>query len=251
MKKKMCIFIAGTKGGVGKSFFAMQAASAALDLGLTLRVYDSDTENHTVQSFLGKKAIFLDDSNESYPLDAVINGLVLPDAADVTIVDMKAGTTRSTQEWFRSVPWEELDRTAFEIVIAGCFTSDPESIKTFIPWVKYFHSVDFPVHYLLVQNFKDGKNFDSFKQIHEIFQSLRLSFELVSFRAMDQTYITSLNLKQLPVRAVVKGEDTSILHTLMERSRVRRDYQSFTDPLIHFFSSYLDKSKITETQKTL
>ena len=39
--QKLLIFIAGTKGGVGKSFAAMMMASAALDLELPVLIYDT------------------------------------------------------------------------------------------------------------------------------------------------------------------------------------------------------------------
>lgn len=95
-------------------------------------------------------------------------------------------------------------------MIAGCFTSDPDSVKTFIPWVRYFTKLEFPVKYLLVQNFKDGNNFDSFQVIQELFQQMKITFDLVKFRAMDRSYISALNLKTIPLRSLVKGENTTI-----------------------------------------
>lgn len=157
--RRMLIFIAGTKGGVGKSFASAMLAGAAEDLGLSLTVYDTDNENRTLATLMKTHCRFLDERKETYPLDEVINSLYESSPATVTIVDMKAGTSRSTQEWFSSVPWDALRKIDVDVYVAGCVTSDPDSVRTFGPWLEYFHNIDFPVHYLLIKNAKDGDNF--------------------------------------------------------------------------------------------
>ena len=157
--RRMLIFIAGTKGGVGKSFASAMLAGAAEDLGLSLTVYDTDNENRTLATLMKEHCRFLDEQKETYPLDEVINSLYESSPVTITIVDMKAGTSRSTQEWFSSVPWDALRKIDVDVYVAGCVTSDPDSVRTFGPWLEYFHNIDFPVHYLLIKNAKDGDNF--------------------------------------------------------------------------------------------
>ncbi|MBR2440261.1 MAG: hypothetical protein IKB25_08715, partial [Lentisphaeria bacterium] len=62
MMQKLLIFIAGTKGGVGKSFAAMMMASAALDLELPVLIYDTDNENRTVSTMMKEYSFFLDEA---------------------------------------------------------------------------------------------------------------------------------------------------------------------------------------------
>ena len=142
--RRMLIFIAGTKGGVGKSFASAMLAGAAEDLGLSLTVYDTDNENRTLATLMKEHCRFLDEQKETYPLDEVINSLYESSPVTVTIVDMKAGTSRSTQEWFSSVPWDALRKIDVDVYVAGCVTSDPDSVRTFGPWLEYFHNIDFP-----------------------------------------------------------------------------------------------------------
>ena len=107
MKPHIC-FIAGTKGGVGKSFAACQMVGAAEDLGMSVAAFDSDAENSTLKTLLPGKTEFLDDTNDDYPLDKVISSVFKDAVPDLTVVDMKAGTSRSSMEWFAAVPWDKL-----------------------------------------------------------------------------------------------------------------------------------------------
>ena len=115
--RRMLIFIAGTKGGVGKSFASVMLAGAALDLGLSLRMYDTDNENRTLSTLMKTNCRFLDE-HETYPLDEVVNSLYESSPVSVTIVDMKAGTSRSTQEWFLSVPWDAVRKIDVDVYVA-------------------------------------------------------------------------------------------------------------------------------------
>ena len=71
MKPHIC-FIAGTKGGVGKSFAACHLVAAAEDLGLSVAAFDSDTENQTLKNLLKTRVDYLDDTDDDYPLDKVV-----------------------------------------------------------------------------------------------------------------------------------------------------------------------------------
>ncbi len=63
--RRMLIFMAGTKGGVGKSFASAMLAGAAEDLGLSLTVYDTDNENRTLATLMKEHCRFLDDQKET------------------------------------------------------------------------------------------------------------------------------------------------------------------------------------------
>ena len=241
--KQTLIFVAGTKGGVGKSFAAMMLASAALDLELPVLIYDTDDENRTVSTMMKEHSLFLDEASEQYPLDNVINSLFLEDQRKITIVDMKAGTSRTTQEWFSSVPWEELKNIDVEIFVTGCLTSDPDSVKTFVPWLEYFRDIDFPINYLLIKNEKDGELFFTSETLLEpIIQKLKLPHTVFVFPAIEQKYINSLNNRGVSLRQHYLGHAPDILNTIMQRSRMRNHYYSITDPLIMFYALRMDEA---------
>ena len=63
MKQRIC-FVAGTKGGVGKTFAACQMVAAAEELELSVAAFDSDTENSTLKNMLPGQTEFLDDTKD-------------------------------------------------------------------------------------------------------------------------------------------------------------------------------------------
>ena len=242
MMRRNLIFIAGTKGGVGKSFAAMQMASAALDLDLPVLIYDTDNENRTVSTLMKENSLFLNEASEQYPLDSVIDSLFMEDQKKVIIVDMKAGTSRSSQEWFSAVPWNELKNIDVDIFVTGCLTCDPDSVKTFIPWLEYFRKIDFPVHYLLIKNEKDGEHFFTSETLLEpIIQKLKLPHTVFEIPAIEQEYINSLNNHGISLREHYRGNAPDILNTIMQRSRMRNHYYSITDQIIMFFAQRMEK----------
>ena len=210
----MLVFTAGTKGGVGKSFASIMLASAALDLNLPIQVYDTDNENNTISVLLKENVVQIDELSDTYPLDQVINSFLASEQNSISIVDMKAGTSRTTQEWFSSVPWEAIDSGKIEIYVVGCITSDPESVRTFVPWLNYFRKIDFPVQYILIKNAKDGNSFHTCSTLLEpALQSLNLPYVSFDFQAIEQEYINALNNHGLTLRAHKLNNDSGVLTT--------------------------------------
>lgn len=246
--RRILIFIAGTKGGVGKSFTTIMLAGAAKDLALPLRIFDTDNENQTVFELLKGEADFLDEIADQYPLDDVINSLYAENPAIVTIVDMKAGTSRSTQEWFASVPWDDLRRLDLDVYVVGCVTSDPDSVRTFVPWLEYFRRIDFPVEYLIIKNEKDGDHFFTCTSLLEpAMQKLKLHYQIFNFPAIEQDYINALNNNNLTLREHMMGGHR-VLSTIMQKSRLRNHYFAITDQLILFFATKMGDAEFCDNR---
>lgn len=250
--RRIVIYIAGTKGGVGKSFAAIMLAGAAMDLELPYLVFDTDSENRTVSELLKENTEFLDEHQEHYPLDSVVNCLYSDSPAQVIIVDMKAGTSRSTQEWFSSVPWDLMKKTEVDVYVAGCITSDPDSVRTFIPWLDYFRKIDFPVRYLIFKNEKDGKDFPICTlKLEPAMRKLKLQYTEFFFPPVEKEYINLLNNNNLTLRGHLHGENDKVLPTIMQKSRIRNHYFSMTDQLIDFLASRMEASELTGTRAML
>jgi hypothetical protein len=249
--KPMLIFIAGTKGGVGKSFTAIMLAGAAMDLGLSLTVYDTDNENRTLGVLMPEQSTFLDETSEQYPLDEVINGLFADTCSDVTIVDMKAGTSRSTQEWFLSVPWDDLQNADIDVYVVGCITSDPDSVRTFVPWLTYFRDINLTVHFLIVKNLMDGDHFFSYSSLLEpAMKKLNINYQVFIFHAVEQKYINTLNENNLTIRVHINSKPT-VLTTVMQKSRLRKHYFAITDQFVEFFATKLGTEEMNDARKQL
>ena len=250
--RRMLIFIAGTKGGVGKSFASVMLAGAALDLGLSLRMYDTDNENRTLSTLMKTNCRFLDE-HETYPLDEVVNSLYESSPVSVTIVDMKAGTSRSTQEWFLSVPWDAVRKIDVDVYVAGCVTSDPDSVRTFGPWLDYFHRIDFPVHFLLIKNAKEGDNFFVCTSLLEPgMREMALNYTAFFISPIEQEYIGKLNNNDICLRDYLHGKGPKeLLPTIMQKSRLRNHYYAITDQFVDFFVSKMESGDMNDSRKKI
>ena len=250
MKPHICFF-AGTKGGVGKSFAACQLVAAAEDLGLTVGVFDSDSENSTLKNLLKEKADFLDDVREDYPLDKVISAVYRENPPDLVVVDMKAGTSRSTLEWFASVPWDDLLQVA-DICIVGSLTADPDASRTLIPWLLYFDNLAIQVEFLMILNEKDGRDFSIYRKLIPpcVEELPQCRSSEITFPAMDKNYISALNNARISLKAAITTEKEKIsLNSIMAQSRLRNFYRTCTDPLIRFIFRWIPDEEGTAEQR--
>ena len=250
MKPHIC-FIAGTKGGVGKSFAACQMVGAAEDLGMSVAAFDSDAENSTLKTLLPGKTEFLDDTNDDYPLDKVISSVFKDTVPDLTVVDMKAGTSRSSMEWFAAVPWDKLLVRA-DVCIICSVTVDPDASRTLSPWLVYFDSLGIPVEYIIVKNSRDGRDFSFYESmIPGCLSDLKqcLHTEIV-FPALDKNYISILNNAKLTLKAATTTDRSKTsLKTIMAQARLTNFYHACTDPLIAVMAEWIPETERTENQK--
>ena len=252
MKPHIC-FIAGTKGGVGKSFAACHLVEAAEDLGLTVAAFDSDTENQTLKNLLKTRVDYLDDTDDDYPLDKVVTTAYQENAPQVMVVDMKAGTSRSSMNWFASVPWNELLQHA-DICIVCCVTVDPDASRTLSPWLLYFEQLGVPVEYVLIKNEKDGRDFSFYDStIPDSLKSLTNCLHAeISFPAMDKKYVAILNNAKLTIKEATSTErGKTSLKTVMAQARLKNYYHAFVDPLIGIMAAWIPEAERTDKQKEL
>lgn len=227
--EKKLFFIAGTKGGIGKTTFAIYLANAAEDCGKKVKVYDSDSENKTLVNLM-KNAVYLDDSDEDFPLDPIINDVLDEnDDNEIFIVDMKAGTSRTTHEWFNEVPWNELSENGIKVYVVGCVTSDPDSSKTFAGWVGYF--ADKAVSLVICKNEKDGTDFEYYRNnLSEMID--KVEGKEFTFRGINDQYQSDLNKAGILLRDIVNGKKRLENRCgKMELSRMRTYYHGFVDQL--------------------
>ena len=250
MKPHIC-FIAGTKGGVGKSFAACQLVAAAEDLEWSVAAFDSDTENSTLKTLLPGKTEFLDDANDDYPLDKVISSVSEGSAPNLTVVDMKAGTSRSSMEWFACVPWDKL-LVQVDVCILCSVTVDPDAARTLSPWLIYFDTLGVPVEYIIVKNAKDGRDFSFYESmipgcLADLKQCLHTE---INFPALDKNYISILNNAKLTLKAATTTDRSKTsLKTVMAQARLTNYYHACTDPLIAVMAQWIPESELTENQR--
>ena len=98
MTKRLDLIFNG-KGGVGKSFFAVNFVQYLKDKNLKFAACDCDNENSTLKRFHGDDVQFLDLSHPR-GLDAMIRAL---DKTDLVVVDCRAASTEVFFNYFDEI----------------------------------------------------------------------------------------------------------------------------------------------------
>jgi cellulose biosynthesis protein BcsQ len=98
MTKRLNLILNG-KGGVGKSFFAVNFVQYLKDKNIPFIACDCDNENSTLKRFHGDEVEFLDLSHPR-GLDGMIHAL---DKTDLVVVDGRAGSTEAFFNYFDEI----------------------------------------------------------------------------------------------------------------------------------------------------
>ena len=140
-----------------------------------------------------------------------------------------------------------------DVYVAGCVTSDPDSVRTFGPWLEYFHNIDFPVHYLLIKNAKDGDNFFVCDSLLEPgMREMELDYSVFFISPIEQEYIGKLNNNDILLRDYLHGKGPkTLLPTIMQKSRLRNHYYAITDQFIEFFASGMEANDRNESRQKI
>ena len=110
MTKRLVLILNG-KGGVGKSFFAVNFVQYLKDKGISHTACDCDNENSTLKRFHGEAVEFLDLSRPR-GLDAMLRAF---EKADLVVVDCRAASTEVFFDYF-----DEIDlRATLEALSVG------------------------------------------------------------------------------------------------------------------------------------
>jgi len=108
MTKRLDLIFNG-KGGVGKSFFAVNFVQYLKDKNVQFVAYDCDNENSTLKRFHGDNANFLDLSHPR-GLDAMIRAL---EKTDLVVVDCRAASTDVFFNYFDEIDLQPTLKTLF------------------------------------------------------------------------------------------------------------------------------------------
>lgn len=253
MGKVELYFIAGTKGGIGKSTMAALIAEIARDKGREVEIFDCDNENRSLVSAFEAHGedfklhvIDPDSEDKAFPLDDVINRIAEETVTGkVFVVDMKAGTSFSVQNWFKSVPVGELAANGVKINVVGCLTSDVESVNTFGVWVDYFlgESKKGNVRFVVVKNMRDGKDFSHYEQrVQKILESY--DFLELSIPKFEGEYLEKMKRHKTTLGKAAKGEAKLPGYDgFMDLNRMRRYYEDATKEIEKLFGAAADCSE--------
>lgn len=146
--------MAGTKGGIGKTLVATLLADAASDAGYRSVLFDCDEENKSlfnamngrcIEQVLERYNLEENSSVDKFPLDRVANRIFQIEndkehypGENVFGIDLKAGSTYKMLDWMKLFPFEVFHEQGVEVYIVGIVTNDPDTLMTYLPWIKQF-----------------------------------------------------------------------------------------------------------------
>lgn len=240
--------IAGTKGGIGKSYFATFLVDIAYKNNFKVHIFDADEENQTLSNFYQKMPDIamrgIIRQGTDYPLDFIVDEVAKVENIDnadekgnhIYVVDMKAGTSAETLDWIQAFPVDEMLAWKVDIVIVGCFTSDVDSVVTFLPWVKQFlpQALEKKLKFLVVKNFYHGDDFSFYSKNLQSVLETDLQSVVVTLMPLEKLSYKLKLRKQSYGRILDAWKTTEWLY--MEQHRARREFRLVSEALTPFFS---------------
>ena len=241
--------IAGTKGGIGKSYFATFLIDIACKNNFHVHVFDADEENRTLSHlYEGASGIEIHQivrHGVDYPLDFIGNviaeseGKTVADEAGnhIYVVDMKAGTSDEALNWIQAFPVDEVMEWKVEIVIVGCFTSDVDSVVTFFPWTEKFlaKAQENKLKFLVVKNFYHGEDFGFYNDNLQSVLEADLQSVVVTLMPLERLS-HKLKLTKLSCGRILDAWKTTDQWSYMEQHRARREFRQISEALAPFFT---------------
>jgi len=216
MPKQINLIING-KGGVGKSFFAVNFIQFLKDQGLPHRCIDADHENSTLKRFHTEADfIHLDHPQE---VDCIVNHL---EKTDLIVVDCRAASSDLIIEYFNEVEFFDILRTSDALLTVVCpINHESDSVEQ----VRLLTSAwGNRCRYVIVKNESHSKHFTLFEnsatcqRLHSELQSVE-----IQMTRMEDWLVTSLNNHSVTASAATNHSE----FTLVNRQRLRSWQRKF------------------------
>ena len=154
MKKRLILILNG-KGGVGKSFFAVNFVQYLKDNGIAHAAFDSDDENSTLKRFHSEVKFI----NTSQPteMDAMVQAL---EENSVVVVDCRAASTRIFLDFFKETELPTvLEGMGARLTIACPVNHELDSIYQI---QRLVNEVGKQMDFLVIRNEVHGEGFELF-----------------------------------------------------------------------------------------
>ena len=220
MKKQLTIILNG-KGGVGKSFFAVNFVQYLKDRQIDHRAIDTDNENSTLNRF-HPEAEFVN-VNNTQEIDAIFMAL---DQTGLVVVDCRAASTDIFLDYFVEVGAFEILKTldaALTVVMPVNHEADSvEQVRIITD------AVGRRCRYLVVKNQAHSEHF----RIYESSNARRrimgeLNGREITMPRLYDWLVTALNETNLPITAAIGHSSCS----LVDRQRLKNWQGKFNEQL--------------------
>ena len=211
MIKRLDLILNG-KGGVGKSFFAVNFVQYLKDKNILHAACDCDNENSTLKRFHGEAVEFLDLSRPR-GLDAMIRAL---DKTDLVVVDCRAASTEVLFDYFDEIGLAEtLKDSSASLTLVVPVNHEADSVDQLQRVVSKLENT---CAYVVLKNQVHDDTFAVYEQ-SVIRKHLRkdLGAKEITMARLQSWLVEELSLKNLPITVAVKE---AALH-LLDRRRLQ------------------------------
>jgi hypothetical protein len=220
MQKKFNTIING-KGGVGKSFFAVNFVQYLKDNGIAHTAVDTDNENSTLKRF-HPESLFLD-IEEPPEIDAVFATL---DRADLVVMDCRAASTDIFLDYFDEVKIFDLLKSmgaSLNLIMPVNHETDSlEQIRNIS------ERLSTNANYIIVKNEALSDRFDNYNQSATRTKLLNeLGAREIVMPKLYDWLVAALNRNDLPISAACK----SPLFDFFNRQRLQNWQHGFCGEL--------------------
>ena len=154
MKKRLILILNG-KGGVGKSFFAVNFIQYLKDREISYAAFDSDDENSTLKRFHSEVGFI--DPGRAPDIDLMVEALV---DKDVVVVDCRAASTRIFLGYFEETELPTvLEGLNARLTIASPVNHELDSVYQI---QRVVNAMAGKADFLIIRNEVHGEGFDLF-----------------------------------------------------------------------------------------
>jgi hypothetical protein len=208
MKKRLILILNG-KGGVGKSFFAVNLVQYLKDRQIAHAAFDSDDENSTLKRFHSEVGFI--NANQPPEIDKMVHALA---DHDVVVVDCRAASTRIFLDYFAETELTTvLANLGAGLTIACPVNHELDSIHQI---QRLVNALAGKVDFLIIRNEVHGEGFDLFDKSKLRQKLMDLGAREILVTRMHKWLVEDLQKSKLTPTAAQNDPD----FTIMDRHRL-------------------------------
>jgi hypothetical protein len=204
MKRQLNLILNG-KGGVGKSFFAVNLVQFLKDKGVSFAACDSDNENSTLKRFHPDTGFL--DLNQPRLLDEMFRAL---EKTNVVVVDCRAASTEIFLRYFKAIDLSAV-LTVLEARITLLMPVNHEA-DSLDQIQRVVEELDDKASYVIVRNQVHGESFALYDRSAVRVRVLKkLGGREITMTRMEEWLVEGLNRENLTITAAARHESFYLL----------------------------------------
>jgi hypothetical protein len=204
MKRQLNLILNG-KGGVGKSFFAVNLVQFLKDKGMPFAACDSDNENSALKRFHSDTGFL--DLNQPRLLDEMFRAL---ERTEMVVVDCRAASTDVFLNYFKAIELPTVLRLLeARVTLLMPVNHEADSLDQI---QRVVEDLDDKASYIVVRNQVHGESFALYDRSAVRVRLLKkLGGREITMTRMEEWLVEGLNRENLTVTAAAKHESFYLL----------------------------------------